>query len=752
MALEPIRPKDLPPSVTVYATDRIPSDDGVNVGGALPVQIVDAGAPVPSEATAIAGIDNVSRMTPFLTRAVLNDETAPSVLLAQAWAESPSPPIPGSKSSKTWAGESAASAADAQASAIEAALYGGFRQPNIAGAKAVTAGMIPVGANLWIEDIDAVWQRAPDATPIVNDYPMQFIPGGPRWFAVAPFTFEQFGCNNTEDSAVPFLRALHAAQGEPIRIGKVRLDTRVTYDGRVNIWSPGNGGRIDCSGGGGLSFIGGLEAIPKVSGVVPRGTNTYSFVSAHGLAEDDVFCMYNPTDYSFSPARPYYRQGDWVEVGRVDSVTQITSFGTSYAVSMTGSDYDCYKMLGKGVSVLGVTFTPPPTLNALQVHEHRDVFLRVGCDRGIANAAIQVLRCYSGFVEMLPTHAHLLDAYPIIIGNSKRFRVDASLARSNRHVLALGGDTGPGGVPTREIQINNCNLINLAGTMGAGASDMHGNCEDVVYSNCIIEHANMSGRNVAYVNCTINARNTDIFPDGTCIFGSEVNGGLFRIHNCVLNTGGDGALFGLIHLGTANLSTDFNLDIRGLVVNHHTPAASSTVRIINIASGPLPAPHTKRVDVTIDGLSYLGSDVLAVVTFSGPVDISTTASLSIQNINRLPPCVLAVMSNPVNAAMPMRLPRQTITEEFTYTTAEIAKTAAVGAPVKWIYPRQPVASVSIHGASDATFNPGTTNIAIPYIYKLNASSVRLGVKSSSGTVFSIADNVKVTSEVWIDDL
>ena len=68
MALEPIRPKDLPPSVTVYATDRIPSDDGVTVGGALPVQIVDAGAPVPSEATAIAGIDNVSRMTPFLTR------------------------------------------------------------------------------------------------------------------------------------------------------------------------------------------------------------------------------------------------------------------------------------------------------------------------------------------------------------------------------------------------------------------------------------------------------------------------------------------------------------------------------------------------------------------------------------------------------------------------------------------------------------------------------------------------------------
>ena len=152
MALEPIRPKDLPPSVTVYATDRIPSDDGVNVGGALPVQIVDAGAPVPSEATAIAGIDNVSRMTPFLTRAVLNDETAPSVLLAQAWAESPSPPIPGSKSSKTWAGESAASA-------VAAALYDGPRVDTFAQLVALTSANVAVGQYVQVRSLGAWYRR-----------------------------------------------------------------------------------------------------------------------------------------------------------------------------------------------------------------------------------------------------------------------------------------------------------------------------------------------------------------------------------------------------------------------------------------------------------------------------------------------------------------------------------------------------------------------------------------------------------------
>ena len=159
MALEPIRPKDLPPSVTVYATDRIPSDDGVTVGGALPVQIVDAGAPVPSEATAIAGIDNVSRMTPFLTRAVLNNEIAPSVLLAQAWAESPTPPIPGSESSKTWAGQAEVFRDQAAISAAQAALYDGPKVDTFAELVALTAANVAVGQYVQVRSIGAWYKR-----------------------------------------------------------------------------------------------------------------------------------------------------------------------------------------------------------------------------------------------------------------------------------------------------------------------------------------------------------------------------------------------------------------------------------------------------------------------------------------------------------------------------------------------------------------------------------------------------------------
>lgn len=158
MALAPIRPVDLPHAVTVYASDRIPTDDGVTVSGATPVQIADAGAPIASQATAIAGVNATERMTPLTTRQVLDFEIAPAVLRAQAWAESataPDPLLPTSKSSKTWAMEAAASAVIAQA-------YGGLPFTTRAAAIAAT---IPVGITAISVLHDGQWLNyAYDAT------------------------------------------------------------------------------------------------------------------------------------------------------------------------------------------------------------------------------------------------------------------------------------------------------------------------------------------------------------------------------------------------------------------------------------------------------------------------------------------------------------------------------------------------------------------------------------------------------------
>lgn len=116
-----IFPRELNPAATVSAGEAIPIDNGVTVQKATPTQIVNAGRPFATQAQAETGTDATVAMSPLTTKqaieAVVPAVVTPFVELAEAWAESPTPPNPGvpeSKSSKSWA-------EDAKAAAILAA-------------------------------------------------------------------------------------------------------------------------------------------------------------------------------------------------------------------------------------------------------------------------------------------------------------------------------------------------------------------------------------------------------------------------------------------------------------------------------------------------------------------------------------------------------------------------------------------------------------------------------------------------------
>src|SRR5699024_11600566 len=58
-------------------------------------------------------------------------------------------------------------------------------------------------------------------------------------------------------------------------------------------------------------------------------------------------------------------------------------------------------------------------------------------------------------------------------------------------------DLGECSVPTRHGDISGMTLANSS-TSGAGATDMHGNCEFITYHHCTIHHASMGGGNNSY--------------------------------------------------------------------------------------------------------------------------------------------------------------------------------------------------------------------------------------------------------------
>lgn len=192
-----IKPRELPAATTVFADDAIMTDNGSVVGKATPVQIVNAGAPVPTEAEAIAGTDNSKRMTPLTVKQVLDSVTAPSVLRAQAWAESDSPPdpgIPGSMSAKSWASEAerlgAEQADRAEAAADRAGIYG----PRTTDTIASFLTLPETDEAQYATQTGQVYKGLPDGTPMaaphiqaVDGRIVEVLPDGMRAYNIKAF-------------------------------------------------------------------------------------------------------------------------------------------------------------------------------------------------------------------------------------------------------------------------------------------------------------------------------------------------------------------------------------------------------------------------------------------------------------------------------------------------------------------------------------------------------------------------------------
>lgn len=84
-----------------------------------------------------------------------------------------------------------------------------------------------------------------------------------------------------------------------------------------------------------------FTSIPALSGNVTKGATTITLASAPSVQTNDVILIYNPTDFSFSGWRSYYRAGEYLRVAKVVGST-ITLQGT-LADSYTAANVSLYR-------------------------------------------------------------------------------------------------------------------------------------------------------------------------------------------------------------------------------------------------------------------------------------------------------------------------------------------------------------------------------------------------------------------------
>lgn len=526
-------------------------------------------------------------------------------------------------------------------------------------------------------------------------------------------------------------------EGRPIRRNK---SIRLEIDGIVDF-------RATTTGTPQLLIEGELIAIPKISGNLIRAkTRTFGFVGSHTLAHGDVFGIHNPADFSWSPGRKYYNDGEFFEVSQPTSTTSVRIFGTPDG-NYTGSLFNVYKMPKLHVHVSGLgevlSSTTRPVVGLSVKYATQVVFDNVNATSGLY-AAASIDRCHRVRVD----GGACIDASPVggnnyglVISNSTNVTITAGEHRATRHAIALGGAPGPMNIPFRNVHISGCNLAN-ADQDGIGAADMHGCGARITYIDCDIDSSCMvGGRDLQYVSCRIKGRNTD---DALIAFGSEMVGGYIKFINCEFETSGNWAAYAPISVVMVEkLKEPLDIVVDGCTVRGNTTLASgSTLVKVSPATG-----ETTPIRVWIDnvrapdavdlyGILFLRSDSTPNQQHAEgtTVFIGENVQVPWQTQTRF----LREVNVGVLDKVKFNLPRVTVSTEVTVPN-QSAIVATPYIPLPYIFPRQPVMTPTWYkpaGESDGMYVGTKVPVVGPYLNEINRCQI--GLMPSDNTKFVVA--------------
>ncbi len=142
----------------------------------------------------------------------------------------------------------------------------------------------------------------------------------------------------------------------------------------------------------------GLTDLPALASSIVVGDDSVSFATAHGLAVGDKFIIHNTTDSSWLSANPDYQLGDFVEVKRVLSATQVQTTRVNFAFASGNSNIKLLKYsnnLPVRIHNLNFRNTAPDLAKILQISQRINPVLdSVTAYSFTRNACISLDRCW----------------------------------------------------------------------------------------------------------------------------------------------------------------------------------------------------------------------------------------------------------------------------------------------------------------------------------------------------------------------
>jgi hypothetical protein len=346
-----------------------------------------------------------------------------------------------------------------------------------------------------VTDLDRGGLFIYDSTEVGNDNQGTNFSGWIRQYsgAVNVKWFGAKGDDSTDDSA-----SIQATLDNSNNIyfpGGIYLhSTALTKYGNVSIFGEGKDSTIikdtSTSSTYGITLGGTAPTqIAELSTDAVKGEQSFTLASAETLSDNDIVMIYNPTDYSWSAARTYYRAGEMCRVSGDSNSTEVSLYNSlidDYVVA----DVDVYKMNMAEVNLIGfsviandesgsnglnVVYAKDSLINNIAVFNGGNTSMSISLSYGV-----NIKNCiFNNNKEIGATGTN----YGLAIGNSQEVNIIGISAFGQRHGLATGGADNYS-VSCRYINISNSNFYSES----LQSLDMHGNAEYFNFNNNLIEH------------------------------------------------------------------------------------------------------------------------------------------------------------------------------------------------------------------------------------------------------------------------
>lgn len=464
----------------------------------------------------------------------------------------------------------------------------------------------------------------------------------------------------------------------------------------------------------GLSTSGSLTDIAiGFASQINIGGRSVTLPSVSGLNIGDYLAFWNPTDFSYSPFRDYYRDGVFQQI--IDISGNDVTFSKPFKKTFAAGSLNIYKMNLVKLALNNIKikyFTTYTGANGGAGAVRADI-AQVETNNfhaeGSANAMLTLSRCplpvlnnTTGYNLGHPTGGGGLD-YFILFGNCQDWRMNGGDVYARRHAIAQGGGALPASVPCIGGRAVGFTGIKNHPNTAVGAFDMHGNVEDCqVIDSTVYGAAKFGGGgDNFYVNCRIYGDDLN----GRIAFGAELLGGrhgfiggeLFSYKSPIagsqafIDWGSNNSVI------TSDMTRDFTFVTKGIKVNLYAAASNDYfIRIPNRGS-------SAKINVNVDGIEFNSnvkvSSCVRIDTISG---VAASDFIIVDNISGANTPIPIVHANDDYKQFPHRLP--VVQGQYTINTTASASIATPTLSYGITFPRRPNISLELSGVDGAALD------------------------------------------------